>query len=27
MFACLLAALCDYIKERQHLKIKDQVND
>ena len=27
MFACLLAALCDYIKEKQHLKIKDQVND
>jgi len=27
MFACLLAALCDYIKELQHLKIKDQVND
>lgn len=27
MFASLLAALCDYIKEKQHLKIKDQVND
>lgn len=27
MFACLLAAFCDYVKERQHLKIKDQVND
>lgn len=27
MFACVLAACCDYIKEKQHLKIKDQVND
>jgi hypothetical protein len=23
MFACLLAALCDWIKQKQHLKIKD----
>ena len=23
MFACVLAAICDWIKERQHLKIKD----
>jgi hypothetical protein len=23
MFACCLSAICDYIKELQHLKIKD----
>lgn len=27
VFACFLSAVCDYIKEKQHLKIKDQVND
>ena len=27
MFACFLSAVCDWIKEKQHLKIKDQVND
>jgi len=27
MFACTLAAICDYIKESQHLKLKDEINN
>ena len=27
MFACLLSAYCDHKKQKQHLKIFDQVND
>lgn len=27
MFACALAALCDWIKERQHLQLKDEINN
>lgn len=27
MFACTLAAICDWIKERQHLKLKDEINN
>lgn len=27
MFACILSASCDWVKEQQHLKIKDQIND
>lgn len=27
MFACLLSAACDYIKELQFLQLKDEVNN
>jgi len=27
LFACSLAGICDYIKERQHLSLKDEINN